>query len=164
MSKRGDKRREEQQAKREKQRERLVKTEFAPQLGKSPKAAQFKPEDDGLDVTVLWSFTHFDGHDWRKHSSDSHSSFCDVSDKLKAYSQRKWRDILSDVDRDHPAVPSQLDPEAQQRLIDLGHTDIDELFRFRFTGTQRLWGFRDRAFFIVLWWDPDHMVWPMAKE
>jgi hypothetical protein len=44
-------------------------------------------------------------------------------------------------------------------LVDLKLDDIEELYRFRFTGTQRIWGIRDRRTFRVLWWDPDHQVY-----
>lgn len=36
----------------------------------------------------------------------------------------------------------------------------DTMFRFRLTGEQRLWGFRKRNVFHIVWWDPDHQVYP----
>lgn len=36
----------------------------------------------------------------------------------------------------------------------------DAIFRFRLGGSQRLWGFRQGAIFHVVWWDPDHNVYP----
>ncbi len=144
-----------------KNRERLVKSEFAPTLSKTPKVPT---HDDANKAGVLWSFQYFDGTDWRHGDTDGHISFCDVATRLNQYSNRTWGDILGDPTRDHPSEPSRLCTEAQQRLIELGFDDVSEVLRFRFDGTQRLWGFRDRQYFVVLWWDPDHQVYPVEKK
>jgi hypothetical protein len=34
------------------------------------------------------------------------------------------------------------------------------IFRFRVDGTTRLWGFRQGRIFHVVWWDPNHQVYP----
>jgi hypothetical protein len=39
----------------------------------------------------------------------------------------------------------------------------DTMFRFRVAGAQRLWGFRRAHVFHVVWWDPDHQVYPTEK-
>lgn len=36
----------------------------------------------------------------------------------------------------------------------------DELFRFRLGKRRRLWGFRQGRIFHVVWWDPEHQVYP----
>jgi hypothetical protein len=50
------------------------------------------------------------------------------------------------------------------RKRNLGETFGDTLFRFRVSGEQRLWGFRDDRVFHVLWWDPYHKVYPLEPE
>lgn len=50
--------------------------------------------------------------------------------------------------------------EAQERWLDLGRSE-DELFRFRAGGKERLWGFRAGHVFYVVWWDPDHRIYPV---
>jgi hypothetical protein len=39
----------------------------------------------------------------------------------------------------------------------------ETMFRFRLTGEQRLWGFRRGRVFHIVWWDPDHKVYPTEK-
>ncbi|HMH92267.1 MAG TPA: hypothetical protein VK586_14425 [Streptosporangiaceae bacterium] len=34
----------------------------------------------------------------------------------------------------------------------------------RFAGEPRLYGFRDRNVFHVVWWDPRHEIWPSRKK
>lgn len=67
--------------------------------------------------------------------------------------------------RHHPIPVERLCPEAQRRLQDL-KLDIDELFRFRLSGSRRLWGAVDdeEGVFYAVWWDPDHQVYPVERE
>lgn len=43
---------------------------------------------------------------------------------------------------------------------ELAETFGDELFRFRLGSKRRLWGFRRDRTFHVIWWDPEHKVYP----
>lgn len=53
--------------------------------------------------------------------------------------------------------------EARAQLEELGLADVDELFRFRLAGRERLWGLQvpNTNIFCLLWWDPDHQVYPV---
>lgn len=63
--------------------------------------------------------------------------------------------------RKHHSIPLEaLCSEAQRRLQELGLDEFDELFRFRLNNMTRLWGIVHDSVFYVLWWDPDHQVYP----
>lgn len=47
---------------------------------------------------------------------------------------------------------------------ELWDTFGDEMFRFRLSGVRRLWGFRVDRTFHVVWWDPEHKVYPTEKD
>lgn len=52
--------------------------------------------------------------------------------------------------------------QAQQRLAKSKLDEVfDEFFRFRLDGKTRLWGFERSGVFYLLWWDPDHSVYPV---
>lgn len=76
-----------------------------------------------------------------------------------------WREIShhrQDGGRKHhyQSVDSVI-PKAQRRLTGLGLQDeVDHLYRFRVGSRERLWGFRKDGVFQILWWDPDHTVYP----
>jgi hypothetical protein len=55
---------------------------------------------------------------------------------------------------------SELPEPARQRLLTLRRDDIDVLWELHLTGRRRLWGTREGAIFSVLWWDPEHQVYP----
>ena len=72
-----------------------------------------------------------------------------------------WADVKK---RDHPIERNKIITEAQQRLEELQRDDVDELWRLRFTGQQRLWGIRNQRVFRILWWDPEHKICPTTKK
>lgn len=43
------------------------------------------------------------------------------------------------------------------------YSDRDEVHRFRLSGAARLYGFRKGNVFELLWWDPQHQIWPTEK-
>jgi len=84
-----------------------------------------------------------------------------------------WRDIERQRTggrkrhRKHHDMPvDKICTEAQEditkRKLDLVFDS--DIFRFRFAGEQRLWGFRRGRVFHVVWWDPDHKVCPSEKR
>jgi hypothetical protein len=90
----------------------------------------------------------------------------DVLSKLKSYESMTWGEIRSDKQRDHSIPIASLSSEAQKRIKELGIEDFcgDELYRLRFKGKQRVWGVVRSHKFYVLWWDPDHTVYPVEKK
>ncbi|MFC1416387.1 hypothetical protein [Streptacidiphilus cavernicola] len=58
----------------------------------------------------------------------------------------------------------QLLPEALARLEELKLGDMTRIGRLRFMGACRLYGFLEGNVFHVLWWDPNHEIWPYEKE
>jgi len=59
-----------------------------------------------------------------------------------------------------------IEPPAQRRLDDLGIDDTGTLYQLKIPGgqgKQRLWGIRQENVFQILWWDPNHTVYPLNK-
>ncbi|MEU5811199.1 hypothetical protein [Streptomyces sp. NPDC047718] len=54
--------------------------------------------------------------------------------------------------------------EAYERLAEMGRDDMTEIHRLRLMGAQRLYGFLDGNVFHVVWWDPDHKVYPWKPK
>ncbi|WP_435212520.1 hypothetical protein [Streptomyces sp. bgisy034] len=61
-------------------------------------------------------------------------------------------------------LPSGLCKEALDRLVAMGRDDQTKIHRLQFTGTQRLYGFLEGNIFHVVWWDPDHEVYPTSPR
>lgn len=139
-----------------------------PKFGASPRPHKVPRHDSALPEhdarRVAFEFWMFDECDWRRDGSAGHISFPEVVAHLKSYESRTWKDVKEDRRRDHSIPVTDLPPTIQRRLIDRKMDDIDELWRFRFGSRQRLWGIRVEHVLRVLWWDPDHMVYPVEPR
>jgi hypothetical protein len=63
------------------------------------------------------------------------------------------------------AIPvEQLCPDAQKRLRELKLDHLDGLFEFRIRSKPRLWGYARQGVFHVVWWDPEHKVYPVEPS
>jgi hypothetical protein len=108
-----------------------------------------------------WRLDLFDAEGpWGRGGIELQHIWDDIFPKLKNYESMRWGEILKDQRRNHSVRKTALIKEAQERLIKLRLDDIDELFRFRLTGEQRVWGIRDGFVFSILWWDPFHAICP----
>lgn len=81
-----------------------------------------------------------------------------IWDKMHDFETMTWSEILG---RNHHAIAvTDIRKSAQKRLQELGHDDQEELVSFRLTGSQRLWAIRSDEEAFLLWWDPNHEVYP----
>ena len=74
-----------------------------------------------------------------------------------------WAEIAQQRDnrgkKHHYQEAQSIATSAQGRLTGL-EDEVDYLFRFRLGSRERLWGIRKYGVFYVLWWDPEHTVYP----
>jgi len=130
---------------------------------KTAKAQPLKPDDR----YVVFSFAHADRecpHVF--HFKPTAEDAAHILELMCAVSGMTWGQVKLHRSGTRPKHHSQplnsVIKEAQQRIVDL-HLDevVDtDLFRFRTGSTRRLWGFVQEGIFHVLWWDPDHAVYP----
>jgi len=74
-----------------------------------------------------------------------------------------WREILAPGDkRLHHYMPvSDICSEAQRQLEDKKLGDTDSLVSLRIKQRERVWGILQGSALLLLWWDPEHLVYPM---
>ena len=58
---------------------------------------------------------------------------------------------------------SALCSKAQARLQALKIADTDTIYKLRIASKPRVWGIKQAATLKVIWWDPEHTVYPVAK-
>jgi hypothetical protein len=124
------------------------------------------------DKTPLFCFRYADTgtkNPWR-FGADRDST--DIVDFLTAIAQSTWSEITAMQTgairrhrKHHEMDVSQIVSGAQADLNrkHLGEVFGDQIFRFRLSGEKRLWGFRDDRTFHIVWWDPEHQVYPTEK-
>jgi hypothetical protein len=137
-----------------------------PRVAESPpggKQARVDPaavvDWDSLQIT--WQFRNLD-HDgpfgWRVCNRETlvHTILGRTSD----FESMTWRELRANGLLHHTPLDRICAP-ARRRLEEISQNDVDELHSLRIGKKHRVWGIRDRLYFKVIWWDPEHQVWPM---
>ncbi len=89
----------------------------------------------------------------------------DVRAKLSNFESMTWNQILVEARKQNHSIPVwDLCQEAQARLETIGLEDTEEVISLRLSGKERVWGIRQGAALLVLWWDPDHRVCPSVLK
>lgn len=61
-------------------------------------------------------------------------------------------------------LPGKLCKEALDRLTAMQRDEMTSIWRLDFKGKQRLYGFLEGNVFHVVWWDPEHEVYPWLPK
>lgn len=129
-----------------------------PSVERKPRAASVSSQ--GKTPTWTFNLIDFDGP-WCPKGMDQHL-LLDVIKKLSAFESMTWSEI--EGSKHHSVEVWQIGKQAQNRLIEIDQDDVAELFSLRLSGKERVWGIRDGHIFRLLWWDPDHTVYPVHKK
>jgi hypothetical protein len=126
------------------------------------------------DLTPVWSFKFLDlDHpQWGYHAQDIKTRNS-IVDHLRKREGQTWKDIHQELGmhntKSHYIPVSDLIKEAQDRLRYLNINSAlfaDEIFSLRLTGAGRLWGQIDdlNGAFYIIWYDPEHEIYPVKKS
>ncbi len=125
--------------------------------GKVPRKDQSL--DDDLLSRPSWHTSTIDLQGpWGWGEIDHAFFFNDILPKIQNYESMSWFDILNR--NNHEVKVGLISKEAQKRLTELKLDDFETLVSLRLTGTQRIWGIKMQNVFKLLWWDPEHKVYP----
>lgn len=83
-----------------------------------------------------------------------------IMDRVRSFETMTWRE-LRDRDLLHTFQLDRVSSEARRRLLEIEQDDVAALVSLRVEKRRRIWGIQDRLYFRVLWWDPEHQVYPM---
>lgn len=133
------------------------------------KPATDEDPDAWRERTPSWAFSRLDmsGCQWSWEHLDR-ETLMQVIDRLKAHESTPWKQVLQEKDGNgrringsievtHPKI----DPDAKARLTTLGLGDFDAIYKFRVDGPGRVWGVRKDSVLHIVWWDPEHKVYPL---
>ena len=85
----------------------------------------------------------------------------EVRQKLAQFESMTWNEILIDSRKQNHSVEVwKLCREARARLEIIGLGDVETLVSLRLSAKERVWGVRQGAALLILWWDPNHLVCP----
>ncbi len=105
-----------------------------------------------MDLDGPWS--------WRRCAGED---LLEVKSKLAGFETMTWGQILQGTGS-HAVSAEGICKEARDRLTKLRLDGVDTLVSLRLAGKQRVWGIRLEHRFQVMWWDPNHTVWPTTRR
>lgn len=126
-----------------------------------PRSVRADHEPDEINgLHPVWSIQGLDRDGpwgWEKISK---TELLEVVDRLRHLETMTWSEI-SKV-RSCGYIPiSKLCSRAQEHLIEAKKDDADFLYKIRVNTRARIWGVRQGQKFLILWWDPEHTVYPI---
>jgi hypothetical protein len=134
---------------------------FDPPAGKAPRGGSKIPSYGEMQFCWRTVGTDCAGpFGWQNANHDL--LFGHIIPKLHEFETMLWRELEGGAH--HSCEVTGMSYEAQRRLIDIGRDDCDTLFSLRLAGRQRVWGIRERQVLNLLWWDPEHRVYPSGKK
>jgi hypothetical protein len=95
-----------------------------------------------------------------------------IHPKLSTLENMTWADLEGQSyssggrrkSSNHWVLIKDLAKEARRRIDELNYDDHETIFSIRLSGTQRLYGFRENNYFRILWYDPNHKIFPSSKR
>lgn len=119
--------------------------------------------DSIISLPVAWHVRTIDkGGPWGWNKADAKVLLNEIIPRLSMLETMTWPEILGR--RNHEVEVSGICPEARKRLAEIMYDDVSILVSFRLDGLKRVWGIRDRNICKLLWWDPEHTVYPTKKK
>lgn len=139
------------------------KVKVEPHLQKKPRIDLQNSPEKVIKRSPVWRIGSLDfGGPWGWERMGDLSLFKAIREKLKNFETMTWSEIEG---RDHHFISiKNISKEAKQRLQDINQDDLDQLFSLRLSAKERLWGIRKEEILNILWWDPEHSVYPVPKK
>ena len=111
------------------------------------------------DKKLVWKVARIDDNSrWGWDQITCPDFLRNIWEKMRNFETMTWGEILG---RHHHAIAvNDIIKPAQNRLEQLGHDDQAELVSFRLSNTERIWAIRSGEEAFLLWWDPNHEIYP----
>lgn len=124
------------------------------------------PGAETSDSRICWRLCHVD-HDgpWGFGKIDS-PTLRWLMERLARFESMTINELFHSggypgVDYDVASIPN---TAALNRLDEIRLPDMTKIHRLQLSSTARLYGFLIDHVFHVVWWDPEHEVWPSKKK
>ncbi|NWK42867.1 hypothetical protein [Ralstonia pickettii] len=154
---------------------RKPKTATEPKAEKKARVSG-DPHSALLDLRMTWCTNESDRAEkwsWDEPRNWSDQEFAnEIQPAFAEMARLNWGAILNDqkvpakgnkhVPRHHYQGVNTLCQEAQDRWAHLDLEQYDQAFRFRFGNKKRAWGIRLHAHFYLIWWERNHLIYPLA--
>jgi hypothetical protein len=171
---RQDKDREEFNINKERFIENIKKVEQKnfPSISTNPK--HLKNPESIMQELLKWEYKNPDIEGvwrWGIERKQLNDDFSEISTFLNSLTSNKWFEVLSFTTGgenrhycNHYQEITTIDHDAIKRWKDIGLEEYDTAFRFRLSSKKRIWGYKQKGIFYLVWWDPTHEIYPVEKK
>lgn len=164
----GKKARREERKRQTKEEKKAKAQEFRQRFQSEKKSHQAVHFNDRKDKHPVWKFCLVDWDapwkGWKELNADGWQKFIN---KLGQFESCTWGQI-EDGDPNNSshlvATTNCPNPEVLKRLQDIKQDDTDYLFSLRLSSRERIYGILDGPVLKILWYDPEHAIWPSPKK
>lgn len=157
----------------------LVRPEFdsIPRVGVLPSISEKSPRNSNDPQSIMSLFMVWDRQNadtdgvwsWGLPRASLDIDWDDsICPHLEHLEKLTWSEILAQCTggkdrhkKHHDMDVSDLVDEAFERWCEIQLDEFDTAFRFRFGNKPRLWGYRIHNVFHLVWWDPEHKIYPV---
>ena len=122
-------------------------------------ARQEKSPDKFISMNLAWKMSVIDLNGPWGWSEVSGRELLIITKRLKELEVMNLSEI--EATGSHEIPKDKICGAAQARLAQIHQDDTDLLFSIRVMKRKRAWGIRDGNVVKLIWWDPDHTVYPM---
>lgn len=142
-------------------RDKSAGPKIAPGFRARDRVPRANPPSGGWNSTnPVWCF-HARDRDgpfaWKVPDSEAGS----LLRKLEELGCLTWSEILVQNEKhNHPIATTEICKAARDRLVALAMDDVDEVISFRVNAKVRFFAVRHDHYALLLWWDPEHQVYP----
>jgi hypothetical protein len=89
----------------------------------------------------------------------------EVQQKLAMFESMTWNEIFVVAkNRNHPIPVSDLRCPEARKWMAKNMPDQETLWTLRLSGAERVWGVLSGGAYQVVFWDPQHLIYPSAKK
>ena len=128
---------------------------------RSEKKPRNVPVEDPFTLKPVWQISRIDLEGpWGWTNIDKKLFFDKIIPRIRDFETMRWKEILGHDN--HPIPISKIAEKAQKRLAELNMDDSEYLISLRFMSRERMWGIRMHNTLKILWWDPNHEVYPVS--
>ena len=130
---------------------------------KSPKIASEPPSYD--DRKASWRVSKIqlvDPYGWHELTPSEVTS---IRGKLATFEKNTWKELfVNDGKRNHRIASTEVKCPIARKWLKDNMPDQPYLWTLRLSNTERIWGILSEGAYLIVFWDPNHLIWEMPRN
>jgi hypothetical protein len=118
-----------------------------------------------MDRKAAWRINRLQMVDPYGFHTLSSAEACYIQTKLAEFERKTWNEIFTiEKHWNHALSVSQFKCPKARKWMRENMPDQNELWTLRLSGAERIWGVFSEGVYLVVFWDPKHLIWETDKK